>query len=207
MLFRIVTRNLGSVWLGVAVLQSMLPLGALAGGTIRSSVNPSGFGYNIDDSLINPTEPGKSETELTEQVAGILHAVRMDGGRTVRRFATNALGTRKTRRPASLIQPGSRSAAFCSSKRRRRTFPSSWSWRTPPTAPSPACRPMMRSGQRSLRAGSNIIRRSRRQQRQSSIARRVSRTDITAASSPRRYLRIRDCSRCSPRASSRWPSS
>ena len=70
------------------LLLLMLTVRVQAEGTIRSTVSPTGFGYNIDDALINPTEPGKSETELTEQVAGILHAVRMDGGRTVRWFVT-----------------------------------------------------------------------------------------------------------------------
>lgn len=54
------------------------------------AIDLTGFGYNIDDSLINPTEHGRSETELTEQISGILHTVRMDGGRTVRWFVTGA---------------------------------------------------------------------------------------------------------------------
>ncbi|WP_426265198.1 hypothetical protein [Sphingomonas sp. PWP1-2] len=53
-------------------------------------VDLTGFGYNIDDSLINPTEPGRSEGELTEQISGILHTVKIDGGRTVRWFVTGA---------------------------------------------------------------------------------------------------------------------
>jgi hypothetical protein len=55
----------------------------------RITLNPLSFGNNIDESLINPTEPGKSEAQLTEQVAGILHGVKMDGGRTVRWFVTS----------------------------------------------------------------------------------------------------------------------
>ncbi|MBV8743637.1 MAG: hypothetical protein JO134_01195 [Xanthobacteraceae bacterium] len=81
------------------LLLLMLTVRVQAEATIRSTVNPTGFGYNIDDALINPTEPGKSETELTEQVAGILHAVRMDGGRTVRWFATSVWPQYQCARP------------------------------------------------------------------------------------------------------------
>ncbi|MFC3653735.1 hypothetical protein ACFONN_19425 [Dyella humi] len=53
------------------------------------NLDPLGYGENIDEALINPTEPGKTEEDLTEQVAGILHSVKMDGGRTVRWFVSD----------------------------------------------------------------------------------------------------------------------
>ncbi|NYF51100.1 hypothetical protein [Tunturiibacter gelidoferens] len=53
-------------------------------------MNTLSYGENINDSLVNPLEAGKSEEDLTRQVSGILHAVRMDGGSTVRWFVTAA---------------------------------------------------------------------------------------------------------------------
>lgn len=73
---------------GITALASLLAgYGAVAAGA-ETTFSPLAYGENVNESLINPFEPGKNEDDLTRQVSGILHAVRMDGGSTVRWFVT-----------------------------------------------------------------------------------------------------------------------
>jgi hypothetical protein len=89
MMSRVRLDRIGTLCFAIVMFLLMLPQSALAEGIIRSKIDPVGFGNNIDDALLNPTEPGQTEIDLTEQVAGILHAIKMDGGRTVRWFVSS----------------------------------------------------------------------------------------------------------------------
>ena len=72
------------LWLVLALPLSL----SLAVADARPALNTLSYGENLNDSLTNPLNAGKSEEDLTRQVSGILHAVRMDGGTTVRWFVT-----------------------------------------------------------------------------------------------------------------------
>jgi hypothetical protein len=68
----------------------LLAAGWLCAARADPALHTLSYGVNINESLINPLESGKSAEDLTRQIAGILHTVRMDGGRTVRWFVTQA---------------------------------------------------------------------------------------------------------------------